>query len=568
MVAAKTRDVFFSFWLITVGVLIVGCGSSVEPVDVVLHNGKIITVDELHPEVQALGIRGDQIVVVGTNKEVDAYIGETTEVIDLEGQLAVPGFIESHGHFLGVGNAQMQLSLMDVQNWEEIVAMVAAAVEEAQPGQLIRGRGWHQEKWNPLPERNVEGFPLHDQLSEVSPNNPVLLTHASGHATFANARAMEMSGITSVTPDPDGGEILRDARGNPIGVFRETASRLLRGASADATPPDPRRQAELAVQEALAKGITSFQDAGSSFETVDLLKNMVDDGSLGIRLWVMLRESNEALAARGKDYRMIGYGDNRLTVRAIKRSIDGALGSRGAWLLEPYSDSPESTGLNTTTPESISETAAWAIDNDFQLCVHAIGDRANRETLDLYQRTFEANPDKTGLRWRDEHTQHLHPDDIPRFAELGVIASMQGVHCTSDGPYVVARLGEQRAAEGAYVWKSLLETGAVVANGTDAPVEDVSPIASYYATVSRRLADGSVFFPEQRLSRLEALKTYTINAAFAAFEEDIKGSLTVGKLADITVLSKDVMTIPEDEISSTEVAYTIVGGRVMYSRTN
>ncbi len=568
MVAAKTRDGFFSFWLITVGVLITGCGSSVEPVDVVLHNGKIITVDELHPEVQALGIRGDQIVVVGTNEEVDAYIGETTEVIDLEGQLAVPGFIESHGHFLGVGNAQMQLNLMDVQNWEEIVAMVAAAVEEAQPGQLIRGRGWHQEKWNPLPERNVEGFPLHDQLSEVSPDNPVVLTHASGHATFANARAMEMSGITSATPNPDGGEILRDARGNPIGVFRETASGLLRGASADATPPDPRRQAELAVQEALAKGITSFQDAGSSFETVDLLKNMVDDGSLGIRLWVMLRESNEALAARGKDYRMIGYGDNRLTVRAIKRSIDGALGSRGAWLLEPYSDSPESTGLNTTTPESISETAAWAIDNDFQLCVHAIGDRANRETLDLYQRTFEANPDKTGLRWRDEHTQHLHPDDIPRFAELGVIASMQGVHCTSDGPYVVARLGEQRAAEGAYVWKSLIEAGAVVANGTDAPVEDVSPIASYYSTVSRRLADGSVFYPEQRLSRLEALKTYTINAAFAAFEEDIKGSLTVGKLADITVLSKDVMTIPEDEISSTEVAHTIVGGRVMYSRTN
>ena len=202
MVAAKTRDGFFSFWLITVGVLIAGCGSSVEPVDVVLHNGKIITVDELHPEVQALGIRGDQIVVVGTNEEVDAYIGETTEVIDLEGQLAVPGFIESHGHFLGVGNAQMQLNLMDVQNWEEIVAMVAAAVEEAQPGQLIRGRGWHQEKWNPLPERNVEGFPLHDQLSEVSPDNPVVLTHASGHATFANARAMEMSGICLLYTSP------------------------------------------------------------------------------------------------------------------------------------------------------------------------------------------------------------------------------------------------------------------------------------------------------------------------------------------------------------------------------
>jgi predicted amidohydrolase YtcJ len=379
---------------------------------------------------------------------------------------------------------------------------------------------------------------------------------------------MEMSGITRNTPNPDGGEILRDSRNNPIGVFRETASRLLSAASADATPPDPRRQVELAVAEALSKGVTSFQDAGSSFETVDLLKSMVDDGSLGIRLWVMLRESNEALAARGADYRMVGYGDNHLTVRAIKRSIDGALGSRGAWLLEPYSDSPESTGLNTTTPESISNTAAWAIANDFQLCVHAIGDRANRETLDIFQRVFEANPDKSDLRWRDEHTQHLHPDDIPRFAELGVIASMQGVHCTSDAPYVVARLGEQRAEQGAYVWKTLLETGAVVSNGTDAPVEDVSPLASYYATVSRKLADGSVFYPDQRLSRLEALQTYTINAAFAAFEEDIKGSLSVGKLADITVLSKDVMTISEDEIPSTEVLYTIVGGKVMYSQSN
>tara|TARA_B100000929_G_scaffold35684_1_gene25560 strand:+ start:3549 stop:5207 length:1659 start_codon:yes stop_codon:yes gene_type:complete len=549
-------------------ILSFGCGPGLEPADLVLHNGKIVTVDDANPEAQALAVRGNEIVAVGTNDEVDAYRSEMTTVIDLDGRLAIPGFIEGHGHFLGVGNAQMQLRLMDTQNWEEVVSMVAAAVEQVEPGQLIRGRGWHQEKWDPLPEPNIEGFPFHDRLSEVSPDNPVLLTHASGHATFANARAMEMSGITRNTPNPDGGEILRDSRNNPIGVFRETASRLLSAASADATPPDPRRQVELAVAEALSKGVTSFQDAGSSFETVDLLKSMVDDGSLGIRLWVMLRESNEALATRGADYRMVGYGDNHLTVRAIKRSIDGALGSRGAWLLEPYSDSPESTGLNTTTPESIGNTAAWAIANDFQLCVHAIGDRANRETLDIFQRAFEANPDKSDLRWRDEHTQHLHPDDIPRFAELGVIASMQGVHCTSDAPYVVARLGEERAEQGAYVWKTLLETGAVVSNGTDAPVEDVSPLASYYATVSRKLADGSVFYPDQRLSRLEALQTYTINAAFAAFEEDIKGSLSVGKLADITVLSKDVMTISEDEIPSTEVLYTIVGGKVMYSQSN
>ena len=568
MVGMRTRSTLVGVYLSMTVVLSLGCGPGLEPADLVLRNGKIVTVDDTNPVAQALAVRGNEIVAVGTNDEVDAYRSEMTTVIDLDGQLAIPGFIEGHGHFLGVGNAQMQLRLMDTQNWEEVVSGVAAAVEQAQPGQLIRGRGWHQEKWDPLPEPNVEGFPLHDRLSEVSPDNPVLLTHASGHATFANALAMEMSGITRDTPNPDGGEILRDSRNNPIGVFRETASRLLSAASADATPPDPRRQAELAVAEALSKGVTSFQDAGSSFETVDLLKNMVDDGGLGIRLWVMLRESNEALAARGADYRMVGYGNNHLTVRAIKRSIDGALGSRGAWLLEPYSDSPESTGLNTTTPESISNTAAWAIANDFQLCVHAIGDRANRETLDIFQRVFEANPDKTDLRWRDEHTQHLHPDDIPRFAELGVIASMQGVHCTSDAPYVVARLGEQRAEEGAYVWKTLLETGAVVSNGTDAPVEDISPLANYYATVSRKLADGSLFYPDQRLSRLEALQTYTINAAIAAFEEDIKGSLSVGKLADITVLSKDVMTISEDEIPSTEVVYTIVGGKVMYSQSN
>ena len=568
MVCMRTRSTLVGVYLSMTVVLSLGRGPGLEPADLVLRNGKIVTVDDTNPVAQALAVRGNEIVAVGTNDEVDAYRSEMTTVIDLDGQLAIPGFIEGHGHFLGVGNAQMQLRLMDSQNWEEVVSVVAAAVEQAQPGQLIRGRGWHQEKWDPLPEPNVEGFPLHDRLSEVSPDNPVLLTHASGHATFANALAMEMSGITHDTPNPDGGEILRDSRNNPIGVFRETASRLLSAASADATPPDPRRQAELAVAEALSKGVTSFQDAGSSFETVDLLKNMVDDGGLGIRLWVMLRESNEALAARGADYRMVGYGNNHLTVRAIKRSIDGALGSRGAWLLEPYSDSPESTGLNTTTPESISNTAAWAIANDFQLCVHAIGDRANRETLDIFQRVFEANPDKTDLRWRDEHTQHLHPDDIPRFAELGVIASMQGVHCTSDAPYVVARLGEQRAEEGAYVWKTLLETGAVVSNGTDAPVEDISPLANYYATVSRKLADGSLFYPDQRLSRLEALQTYTINAAIAAFEEDIKGSLSVGKLADITVLSKDVMTISEDEIPSTEVVYTIVGGKVMYSQSN
>jgi predicted amidohydrolase YtcJ len=336
------------------------------------------------------------------------------------------------------------------------------------------------------------------------------------------------------------------------------------------TPPsdfDPalaRKRAELAIQECLSKGITSFQDAGSSFETIDVFRKMAEEENLGVRLWVMVREPNERLAKDLADYRMLDVGDRHLTVRGIKRSIDGALGPHGAWLLEPYSDLPASSGLNTSPVEDIAETARLAIENDFQLCVHAIGDRGNREALDIFETTFAAHPDKKHLRWRIEHAQHLHPDDIPRFAELGVIASMQGIHCTSDAPWAIVRLGDRRAREGAYVWQSLLQTGAVVTNGTDAPVEDVSPIASFHATVSRELRDGSVFYPGQRMSREEALRSYTLSAAYAAFEEDIKGSLTPGKLADITVLSRDIMTISEDEIPSTEVLYTIVGGKVMY----
>lgn len=534
--------------------------------DLVLHHGKVVTVDDAVPEGQAIAVKGDTILAVGTDEEIDAYVGRRTEVIDLAGNLAVPGLIDSHAHFMGIGQAQLQLNLMDVANWDEVVSMVAAVVADAQPGELIRGRGWHQAKWDRPPEGAVEGLPTHHSLSAVSPNNPVILTHASGHATFANAKAMEMSGITRDTPDPEGGEIVRDANGDPIGVFRETAGRLLAPARRDAPQPDPRRVAQLAAEEVLSKGITTLHDAGSSFETIDLFKQMVDDGSLGVRLWVMASAPNEQLEERLDDYRLIGYGDNHLTVRAIKRLIDGALGPHGAWLLRPYDDLPSSRGLNTTPVDYIEATARIAIEHDFQLGVHAIGDRANREVLNIFERTFRAHPDRTNLRWRIEHAQHLHPNDIPRFGELGVTAAMQGIHCTSDAVYVLQRLGERRAEEGAYVWRKLLDSGAVVANGTDAPVEDVNPIPSFYATVSRRLKDGSVFFADQRLTRLEALKTYTINGAYAGFEEDIKGSLTPGKLADVTVLSQDIMTIPEEEIPETEVVYTIVGGKVLYSR--
>ncbi len=546
--------------------LAVGCAGEPGTADLVLTNGKVVTVDDAVPDADAIAIQGDRILAVGSDSEIAEYVGPETQVIDLDGQLAIPGFIDSHGHFLGVGEARMQLDLMSVANWDEIVSMVAAAVAEAQPGELIRGRGWHQEKWDREPPGNVEGLPTHHSLSAVSPDNPVILEHASGHASFANAKAMEMAGITSETPDPDGGEIVHDADGNPIGAFRERAQGLLSAAYESAAPADPRRQAELAAEEALSKGVTTFHDAGVSFETIDLYKQMVDEGALGIRLWVMIRQPNERLAANLDAYRMVGYGDNRLTVRAIKVTADGALGAHGAWLLEPYSDLPTSTGLNTSPMEGLRETARLAIEHDFQLCVHAIGDRANREVLDVYEAAFQATPDRSDVRWRIEHAQHLNPADIPRFGKLGVVAAMQGIHCTSDGPWVIPRLGEQRAREGAYVWRTLWDTGAVISNGTDAPVEDVDPIASYYATVSRMMPDGNVFFGEQRLSRMEALQTYTIKAAYAGFEEDIKGSLTPGKLADITVLSQDILTVPEDQIPATEVVYTIVGGKVMYSK--
>lgn len=540
--------------------------------DLILLNGKIVTLEENVPQVEAVAVAGNRIAALGSSAEMKRHIGQKTQVIDVAGALVIPGIIEGHGHINGVGLAQLNLNLMRATTWAEIVAMVEQAAKKAKPGEWIYGRGWHQEKWNAKPAPEVEGFPIHESLSRVSPENPVLLTHASGHATFANAKAMELSGVTRTTANPPGGDFLRDASGNPTGLFRETASRLIRtGAGEPPRTPEEetaraRRVLELASQEAASKGVTSFQDAGSSFATVDLLKKMIDEGRLDVRLWVMLNANNEALAANLAKYRTIDYGDGFLTVRAIKRQIDGALGPRGAWLLEPYSDKPDDIGRNTTPMADIRETAKLAMAHGYQLCVHAIGDRANRETLNIFDEAFKANPGKKDLRWRVEHAQHLHPADIPRFGKLGVIASMQGVHATSDAPYVPARLGAKRAQEGAYVWQKLMKSGAVVTNGTDAPVEDLDPIAGYYATVSRKTKDGSVFNAAERMSRVEALRSYTINGAYAAFEEDTRGTIKPGKYADLVVLSKDILTIPEDDIPSTEVSYTIVGGKIRYQR--
>ena len=543
--------------------------------DLVLVGGRVVTVDSARPEAQAVAIRGDRIVAVGSDTEIRRHVGDSTRVVELNGRLAIPGFIEGHGHFTGLGESKTILDLTTAKSWDDIVAMVRDAAAQARPGAWIRGRGWHQEKWSTVPQPNVDGVPLHHTLSRVSPDNPVQLGHASGHASFVNARAMQLARIDRNTRNPAGGEIVKDARGEPTGLLRETAQRLTARAvslSPERSPEEAeaqfRRIVQLAGDEALANGVTSFHDAGSSFQTIDRFKVLADKGELPVRLYVMVRrETNDEMDQKLPQYRLVGYGNHFLTVRSIKRQIDGALGPHGAWLLEPYLDLPGSTGLTLEAPEDIARTAEVAIKHGFQVNTHAIGDRANRVVLDIYERAFQANPDKRDLRWRVEHAQHLHPSDVARFARLGVIASMQGIHGTSDGPWVIKRLGPERARSGAYLWRSLLDAGAVVTNGTDVPVEKISPVESFYASVSRRMSDGQTFYPEQRMTREEALRSYTIANAYAAFEDSVKGSLAPGKLADIVVLSKDIMRIPEDEIPTARVDVTIVGGKVRYERT-
>lgn len=545
---------------------------AVDKADLVLLGGKVVTVDPKRPVAEAVAVRGDRIIVVGSDKEVSTHVGDTTRVIQLKGRLAIPGFIEGHGHFVGLGQTRMMLDLRHAKTWEDIVKQVEAAAKTMPTGEWILGHGWHQEKWERKPEPNVDGYPTHAALSKVSPRHPVLLRHASGHMCFANAEAMRLAGVTAATKPPTGGEIPKDRSGNPAGIFRETAQGLinrvqgiaLRNRTPEERHKDLLKTIELAGEECLRKGVTSFQDAGTSFGTVDVFKQLAEKGQIPVRLWVMVNDDNATLARKLADYRMIGVGNNHLTVRGIKRMIDGALGPHGAWMLEPYDDLPGSSGLSLTSLDSLRETARLALKHDYQLCTHAIGDRANRETLNVFEEAFRSNPSKESRRWRIEHAQHLHTDDIPRFGKLGVIASMQGNHCTSDAVYVLARLGLRRAEQGAYVWRSLLDSGALVTNGTDVPVEDVNPVESFHSSVTRKLASGATFFPKQCMTRHEALRSYTRDGAYAAFEEGIKGTLTPGKLADIVILSKDIMTCPDDEIRKAKVEFTIVGGKVRY----
>lgn len=551
------------------------CSSGPEnPADSVFINGIIYTVDESNPKVEAVAVKDGMIQAVGTTAEIQQLVGENTEVVDLQGKTMTPGFIESHGHLMGIGYNKLELDLMYVKTYDELVEKVAEAVEKANPGDWITGRGWHQDKWIEKPEKMVKGFQTNDQLNEVSPNNPVFLRHASGHASFANAKALELAGIANLKGERpgevEGGEIITDELGNPTGVLTERASSLVARLVPEETPERAEEALTLALQELVEKGITSFHDAGSGQDVIDLVQKFKDEGKLTVRQYIMLTgRQPELLEEWYKKGPMIDTEDHLLTVRSIKLNCDGALGPRGAWLLEDYTDRPGHRGHETLPMSVVTEVSEKALPLGFQVCSHAIGDRANQEILDRYEAAFTKFPDATDHRFRIEHAQHIHPDDIPRFGQLGVIAAMQAIHLSSDRPWAIDRLGEKRIIDGAYVWQKLMKTGAVVTNGTDAPVEPVDPIPSFYASVTRKTLEGlpeGGYEADQKMTREEALKSYTLDGAFAEFEENFKGSIEVSKAADFTVFDQNIMEVPEDDILKTKVTMTVMGGKVVYSK--
>lgn len=530
--------------------------------DRVLVNAVVHTLDEARPRAEAVAVTGGRISAVGSSAEVLALKGPQTEVIDLRGATLIPGLKESHGHFVGIGQARMILDLVGTKSWEEVVARVATAVKGRPKGAWIVGRGWHEEKWEKKPAREIRGFPPHDALSAVSPDNPVYLVRADGHAAFANARAMELMKITGDTKPPAGGDVIRDETGRATGVFIDTAKGLIR--PPDPTEQDIREAIRLATEECLRKGITFFDDAGVDLKTLALYQELAAKNQLGLRLYAMVG-GLENLKKFGPP--RPGGPDSFLSIRSLKLVIDGALGSRGARLLEPYVDDPGNTGLWVTDPAVVREGALYGIEHGFQVNVHAIGDAGNRAVLDAYEAAFKAHPEKKDVRFRDEHSQILDEKDIPRFGQLGVIASIQGIHGTSDLPWAAQRLGEARVLEGAYVWQKLRKSGAVLINGTDAPVEDVDPIRSYYASVTRQSEAGlppGGYQPDQKLTRLEALRSYTKDAYWASFAEANGGVIAPGKWADLTVLSQDILSVPDAEILKTRVLLTMVNGKVAY----
>lgn len=532
--------------------------------DVVFKNGNIYTVNPAHPRAEAIAVKGDRIVFVGSNAAVRAYETKGTRVIDLHGNTVVPGLTDSHYHLAGVGAREINLNLEGTQSLGEFLAKVKERVDQAKPDEWITGRGWIETFWKP------PVFPTRQDLDRISPRNPVYLTRADGHAGIANSVALKIAGIDRNTPNPFGGEIMKDKEsGEPNGMLLDRAQGLVARHIPGGDGEQSERAILLGIKRSVELGWCQIQNAGSPFGEVDLLKRLYAEGKIKLRIYEAIRGPGADAQRLIREGGMIGAFDNHLTVRHIKITIDGALGSKGAALLEPYADH-DTAGFLTQKEEDLAPLFKAALQNGIQIETHAIGDRANRVVLDLYEKAFKEVPASERKvrdpRWRVEHAQILHPSDIPRFAKLGVIPSMQPSHAIGDLHFAPSRLGMKRL-EGAYAWQSLIKSGAIIAGGSDAPVERGEPMIEFYAAVARqdqRGFSGEGWHPEQAVSREQALKMFTTWAAFAAFEEKLRGSIEPGKLADLTVLSSDIMKIPEPEILKTRCVMTVIGGEIVF----
>lgn len=557
-------------FLIAVLALIVSVAAQQQPATLVLKNANIYTVDDAKPHAEAVAVRGDSIVFVGSNAEVAKYTGANTRVIDIHGATVLPGLTDAHYHFMGVGARELNFNLEGTTSLEDFLNRVKARVAEHQPGEWIVGRGWIETFWNP------QQFPTRWDLDKVSPNNPVMLNRADGHGAVANSAALKLAGIDRNTPNPFGGEISKDKNGDPNGMLLDHAQALVRDKIPASAFSNPEQEAIAANVRSLALGWCEVQDPGGTWNDVDLYRKLYASGQLKIRIYKAIYGPGPEADRLIKQGASIGEFNHRLTVRSIKVVSDGALGSRGAALLAPYSDKPNTSGFLTVKAEPLRPMLVAALKAGIQVETHAIGDRANRFMLDEYERAFKAvPPDQRKVaepRWRDEHAQIINPADLPRFAKLGIIPSMQPSHAIGDLFFAPKRLGLERL-KGAYAWQTLINSGVVVPGGSDAPVERGEPMIEFYAAVGRkplpaRMSGANMegWHPEEKMTREQALKAFTLWPAYAAFEEKIKGTITTGKLADFTVLSADIMKIPEPEILNTQNLMTIVNGEVVYER--
>ncbi len=529
-----------------------------------LISGTIYTADDTHKVVEAVIIEDGRFTYVGDLVTARSKVETGHQHIALGEATAYPGFIESHGHLSSLGEAITNLDLNGVDSYQTIVGMVADAAAKASPGQVIKGRGWHQSKWSKQPSVMIDGFPTHRSLSEVSPNNPVFLGHANGHTALVNQAAMDALNLNYNTPTPDGGVIVKDGKGDPTGILHENAIDLAYPLTALSKASS--MAAILAAQaHAFQWGITNFHDAGASSTDIDAQLTLDESKQLKLRVYTMVSAQDEALTDHWLNRPpLIADDESRLTIRSFKAVMDGALGSRTAWLHQPYSDDPGTSGVQTFDEDRLVDIMNRSNAHGWQINTHAIGDKANTVVLDAIH---EASLSERDHRSRIEHSQHLQPSDIDRFASLGVIASIQTIHMSSDRPWAINRLGKERIESGAYVWRDLLNAGVHIANGTDVPVEPINPIANFYASVARKTLRGlptGGYEIDQKLSREETLKSMTLWNAYAAFEEAEVGSISVGKRADMTITNQNLMTIDEADILATKPDMTIIGGEVVY----